>query len=190
MTDNKSLTMQPFFSNMLKLSKITVPTLVLLLLTFSCDRIKRKGKQTANNAKEKIVNKKDDLADKIIPRFDSDAPDTKFNKKRFSEFFHFEPTPDVRNIYCYADQMGIDSKFFFSFNCDTTTLNRIINELHLIHRDQPDLFGRGLWQNFPWWDSAKIVTINPFSKKGDHETYWYLWYDSTNKKVYYMDFDM
>ena len=175
---------------MLKLSKIILSTLILLLLAFSCDRIKRKGKQTANNAKEKIKDKKDELADKLIPRFDSDAPDTKFNKKRFSEFFHFEPTPDVRNIYCYADLIGIDGKFFFSFNCDTTTLNRIINELNLIHRDQPDLTSIGLWQNFSWWDSAKIVTIPPFSKKVEHEMYWYLWYDSTKKKAYYMDFDM
>jgi len=160
------------------------------LTLFSCDRIKRKGYEVVDRTKEKIREKKDAAIDKAIPTFDSYKPDTKFNRKRFEEFFGFAPTPDVSEIYCFDDQMGIDSKFLFSFKCDTSTKNNIVKHLNLIRADKPDNSSSGLWENFPWWDSAKIVTLTPYWKKSEHEYYRYLWFDKDKQMVFYIDFDM
>jgi hypothetical protein len=86
--------------------------------------------------------------------------------------------------------MGIDHSYQFAFNCDIATVNRIVSNLHLKNGTITDNNESGFWQNFPWWDSAKIEGLKPFFKKGDHETYWYLWYDTLQQKAYYLSFDM
>jgi hypothetical protein len=161
-----------------------------MLTLLSCDRIKRKGHEMVDKTKETIVEKKANLSDKIIAHYDPNHPDTRFNKKRFSEFFLFDPPRDVRNIYCYADEMGIDHDYQVAFNCDTSTIRKIVSNLDLKTGTHPDNNGSGLWHRFPWWDSAKIETLKPYFKKGDHETYWYLWYDTSQQKAYYFSFDM
>ena len=88
-------------------------TITFGLILVSCDRIKRKSHNVVDNAKDKIREKKDATLDKVLPTFDSYSPDTKSNKKRFEEFFGFPPTKDVTEIYCFDDQIGIDSKFIF-----------------------------------------------------------------------------
>ncbi|MEX6690887.1 hypothetical protein QTN47_25485 [Danxiaibacter flavus] len=165
-------------------------TFTFLLTLLSCDRVKKESRSVADKVKHQVAEKKSDLNDKIIAHYDSYHPDTKFNKKRFSEFFMFDPTPDVKNIYCYADEMGIDHDYQFSFNCDTTTINKIVSNLNLKAGIVDDNNGSGLWHDFPWWDSSKIESLIPFSKKGEHETYWYLWYDRPTQKAYYFSFDM
>ncbi|MCG2615987.1 hypothetical protein LZZ85_16945 [Terrimonas sp. NA20] len=57
-------------------------------------------------------------------------------------------------------------------------------------KEAPDNMSRGLWASFSWWDSAKIVTLIPFYKKGEHENHTYLWIDSTKGKVYFMEYDL
>ena len=171
------------------LKKYFLPTFVLFTF-LACDRTKRKADIVIEHTKEKLIAKKDAALDKIIPTFDSYKPDSKFNRKRFTDFFGFAPTADVRELYCYGDHLGIDGIFMFSFRCDTTTKNRIVRHLSLVQSDKPDNFGSGLWQPFPWWDSAKIVTLNPYLRRGEHEFYKYLWYDKDKSKVYYIDFDM
>ena len=175
---------------MLKLSSTYILTLILFISILSCDRIKRKGHQVVDKTKAAISEKKHNLSDKIIARFDSDTPDTKFNKRRFNEFFKFEPTPDVKEIYCYADEMGIDHDYQFSFYCDTTSLNKIVRSLFLVKGDRPTEFGSGLWHDFFWWDKEKILTLTPYSRKGGHKSYLYLWYDKSKQKAYYFEFDM
>jgi hypothetical protein len=164
--------------------------LAFFLTLFSCDRIKRESHKAIDKTKQTVTEKKSDLSDKIIAHYDPYHPDTKFNKKRFSELFMFDPTVDVKNIYCYADEMGIDHDYQFSFNCDTTTINKIVSNLNLKKGIIDDNNGSGLWHDFPWWDSSKIEALIPFSKKGEHETYWYLWYDTPKRKAYYFSFDM
>jgi len=160
------------------------------LSNFSCSRIKRKGHEVVDKTKNKISEKRDAVVDKLIPTFNSYTPDTKANKKRFQEFFGFTPTPDIKDIYCFDDQIGIDSKFVFSFRCDSSTKNRITKHLNLKELNQPDNFSRGFWQSFTWWDSAKIVTLTPYHIKLEHELHKYLWYDEKKQTVYYIQFDM
>ena len=175
---------------MYKFKIIYFLTVIFFLTHLSCQRIKNEGHQVVNKTKQTITEKKSDLGDKIIAHYDSYIPDTKFNKKRFSEFFMFYPSSDVKNIYCYADEMGIDHEYQFSFNCDTMTINKIISNLNLKKGTVDENNSSGLWHNFPWWDSSKIEKLKPFSKKGSNETYWYLWYDASKQKAYYFSFDM
>ncbi len=163
---------------------------ILLVTFFSCNRIKRKGHEVYEQSKQSMNEKKANLEDKIIAHYNPYEPDTKFNKKRFTEFFMFAPTADVKNIYCYADEMGIDHDYQFSFNCDTTTINKIVSNLNLKQGQVPDNYGSGLWHDFPWWDSSRIEHLKPYFKIGPHETYWYLWFDITKQKAYYFSFDM
>lgn len=171
-------------------TKIYICTITLAVTLFSCDRITRKGQTVVDTTIEKISDKKNEAIDQVIPTFDSDKPDTKFNKKRFRAFFGFEPTPDVQRIYCFGDQIGIDSKFMFSFQCSTATKTKIVAHLDLTKSEKTDNSSSGLWQKFTWWDSLKIVTINPYWSKTEHEHYRYLWFDSTKQMIYFIDFDL
>jgi hypothetical protein len=156
----------------------------------SCGKIKDKSKAVTRKVQDRLEAKRDAAIDKLIPTFDSYNPDTKYNKKRFTDFFGKAPTSDVSNIYCYNDQVGIDSKFQFSFRCDTTTRSRIIKFLGLSSESKPNNSSRGLWTTFKWWDSSKIETLNPYSYKIEDRYYRYLWYDETSSTAYYPDFDM
>lgn len=175
---------------MLNFKPAYILTSTFFLTLFSCDRIKKESRKVIDKTQQTVAEKKSDLRDKIIAHYDPYHPDTKFNKKRFSEFFMFDPTPDVKNIYCYADEMGIDHDYQFSFNCDTLTVNKIISNLNLKKGIIDDNNGSGLWHNFSWWDSSEIEKLIPFSRKGAHETYQYLWYDTSGQKAYYFLFDM
>ncbi len=86
--------------------------------------------------------------------------------------------------------MGIDHSYQFSFNCDATTINKIVLNLNLKNGERSNNYGSGVWHNFPWWDSAKIETLKPYFKNGEHETYRLLWFDKPEQKAYYFEFDM
>jgi hypothetical protein len=175
---------------MFKLYSKGIILMFSLLPFISCGRIKDEGNKVYEDTKTSIKNKKDDVVDDLINTYDPYHPDTKYNRKRFTEFFLFSPTEDVKNLYCYADEMGIDHKYQFSFNCSLATINRIINNLKLEKGTTSENRGIGLWVKFPWWDAALIETLDPYYNKGEHKAYWYLWYDGANQKAYYFSFDM
>jgi hypothetical protein len=168
--------------------------LILLLGFSSCHQARQKGKelvqQTEQKAKDKITAHSKTAADKIIPQFDAYTPDTKFNKERFAEFIQVPLTPDVTNIYCFADNIGIDADYQFSFQCDTNTVKRIIAK----HQLKPDAgnndFAAGLQSDFKWWDKKKIASLPLYSWQGEHEYHKYFWYDKTAQQAYFFDFDM
>jgi hypothetical protein len=169
---------------------VNILAAVFCVSMISCDRIKGKGKAVARKTQDHLEAKRDAAIDKLIPNFDSHNPDTKYNKKRFTDFFGMEPTNDVSNIYCYNDQIGIDSKFQFSFRCDTTTRSRIIEYLRLSPESKPNNSSRELWTTFKWWDSSRIETLVPYSYKIEDRYYRYLWYDESASTAYYLDYDM
>lgn len=188
---------------------------IYLFLTFlfcatvvSCDRVKKKSMKIITTTKEAVKNKKEALQDKIMPRFDAGAPDTKFNKKRFFEFFRVYPTPDVKNLYCYADQMGIDASYWLAFECNDSTVKKIIDNLQLkpdkqyafimdmqgkvidsIPKDGERLSGGLNSQPAFWWDTTFIKHSEPYGRTED-ALCWYLWHDTKNNKVYFLTFDM
>ena len=104
---------------MIMILKYGLVSLCLLSL-ISCNRIKDKTEQIADKAKSKakkeIVKQTDRVIDKVFPPFDYDKPDTKNNKERFADFLKIEITPDIKDIYCFDDAIGIDADYMFSFN--------------------------------------------------------------------------
>jgi hypothetical protein len=156
---------------------------------FSCNRIKDKSEKIAEKAKNKAIVEKENIRDKIIPYYNSVTADTRFNKKRFEERFGFYPTPDVKEIYCYADVLGIDAKFQYSFKCDPSTFNRIIKEEGL----EKDTSKNRMYiaDEFAWWNDSTISTLAPYCKKSVDERFFiYMWYDAAERKAYYLDFDL
>ncbi len=147
--------------------------MVLITFTlFSCERIKRK---------------KDDISDKVFAKFDPVNPDTRFNKKRFTEFFGFTPTSDITNLYCYSDRLGIDAAYYFAFKCNETTLMKIKEDLGL-SIDSSAIGLSGFDLNYEWWNNNKIATIKPLTRH-EGSLYWYLWYDGEYGQVYFLSFD-
>ena len=128
--------------------------------------------------------------ERMLSHYDWKTPDTKDNKSHFREFFGFEPPSDVKNLYCYVDEFGIDAKYQFSFSCDTATVIRIIENLRLEKAEEPDNYSQNLWHPFPWWDRATIVSKKPYCRKIEQEQYWYLWFDRSKRTVYYFTFGM
>jgi hypothetical protein len=178
---------------MVKLIRNIPLTLALLLTLFSCDRIKRKGDQVVDKTKEKIIEKKnaaiDKVTDKLFTNYSQDKPDTKANRKIFADFFNFQVTPDVHNLYAYADELGIDASYYLAFNCDDSTIKKIKQNLSLETDKTETSFGGGL-NSSPifWWDTAFINKSKPFSKQ-EKNLYWYLWYDKLKKRAYFFTFD-
>lgn len=167
----------------------------LLSLMLSCGRIRWKGREVVEEGKQKIAHGKVVVLDKVWPQFDAGTADTRNNKKRFHEFMHFDAGPDVMDLYCWDDRIGINSSFFFGFRCQDTTIKRVINVLHLQpYRGQIDSL-TGEWSGslfqcrMPWWDSAAIQRIIPYVNKEDR-LYWYLWYDTKREMAYFETFDM
>ena len=147
-------------------------TILATLTLISCERVKQKSA---------------DLSDKVLAKFDPIHPDTRFNKKRFIEFFGFSPTQDVRELYCYSDRLGIDASYYFSFKCHERTVHRIKEALKLTN-DSTSSGLNGFDLKYSWWDNDRIDTIKPLTRQ-DGSVYWYLWYDKENEKVYFLTFD-
>ena len=165
-------------------------TIISALTIVSCDRIKNKGQELADETEEKVKEKSNDLVDKVVPHFDAYQADTKFNKERFKDFLQVDLTADIKNIYCFDDAIGIDADYMFSFNCDTTTARKII-EKHKLKLDKTTTdYAFGLQHDFEWWDKKKIEKLDLYSWQGEHQYFKYFWYDKTEQKAYYFDFDM
>ena len=101
---------------------ILITFAIILSFQFSCNRIKNKGEELVDKTKAKVIDKSNDLIDKVSPKFDTNKADTKYNKKRFLDFLKVEITPDIKNIYCFDDAIGIDASYQFSFNCNDKTV--------------------------------------------------------------------
>ncbi len=169
---------------------IYISTIIFALTIVSCDRIKNKGQELADKTEEKVKDKSKDLVDKVVPHFDAYKPDTKFNKERFTDFLKVDLSPDIKNIYCFDDAIGIDADYMFSFNCDSTTARKIIEKHQLKLDKETSDYAFGLQHDFDWWDKKKIEKLDLYSWQGDHQYFKYFWYDKKEQKAYYFDFDM
>jgi hypothetical protein len=121
--------------------------------------------------------------------FDSLNPDTDLNQIHFKNFLKVDITPDVKNIYCFADELGADASYLFSFNCDQQTANKIIkaNKLVLDTADREQAVS--IQENgLKWWDTNITKTL-PFYKWSGDRYYKYFWYDKNKNRGYFMDFD-
>lgn len=133
------------------------------------------------------------VIEKIFPPFDSDIADTESNKKNFRNFLKVEITPDVKNIFCFDDAIGQDADYMFAFDCNSITLNKIIEEHLLTRASVSHNDASGLQHEFPWWNKEKLKTLPTYSWNSDgtgknlHKLFWY---DDKNGKAYYFEYDL
>jgi hypothetical protein len=167
-----------------------IPAVAFALLLLSCNRIKNKSQELAYKTEEQVKDKSKELVDKVVPQFDAYTPDTKFNKERFKDFLQVEITPDIKNIYCFDDAIGIDADYQFSFNCDNATARKIIAKHQLKLDTVTTDYAFGVQHDFDWWDKKKIEKLDLYSWQGERQYFKYFWYDETELKAYYFDFDM
>ena len=166
----------------------------MIIAFVSCDRINKKAEQISDKVKEKtkaeLEKQAQKAVDKIFPSFDHDKPDTENNKKRFKDFLKVEITPDVKNIYCFDDAIGIDADYMFSFECNPSTSETIkkVNSLSLdtVNTDN----GFGIQHDFDWWDKERISKLKKYSWTNKDRYFKYYWYDEENGKAYFFDFDI
>ncbi|PZE15580.1 hypothetical protein DNU06_17345 [Putridiphycobacter roseus] len=148
--------------------------------------MKNKSEQVTDKVKEKTKK----VVDKVFPSFDCDQADTENNRSRFAEFLKIRITPDVKNIYCFDDAIGIDADYMFAFNCNATTSKQIINTHNLIVDTVNSDNGFGMQHDFEWWDKKRIENLQKYSWTDGNQYFKYYWYDSENEKGYYFDFDL
>lgn len=139
--------------------------LISILFTgiISCDQIKNKTEQVKEKTKTELKEQTQKIIAKIFPTFDSEQPDTDNNKKRFKDFLKVELTPDIKNIYCFDDAIGIDADYMLSFNCDAITSKKII-EINKLTIDTINVNNAFALQNdFEWWDKKRIEKLQKYS---------------------------
>ena len=107
------------------------------------------------------------------------------NKRKFKKTLGIGLTPDVKNIQYCGDFIGIDYSIYLAFNCDSSTIARIIKENRLEFAGKTEI-GHSCYCD--WWDQEKISTIVPYKKRTRDDTHRFLWYDKENKKAYYTEF--
>ena len=163
---------------------------IIFLSQLSCGRIKNKSKELVHKTTEKISERADDLEDKVIPKFDPETPDSKYNKKRFKDFLKVPVTEDVKNIYCSSDAIGIDASYQFAFNCSRTTADNIIKNLELKIDKSKESGGYGIHHDFNWWDLEKIKLLDLYSYNFENNYFRCFWYDELEQKGYFFDYDM
>jgi len=170
---------------------IKIQALILILLLFSsCNRTKATAIKVKEKTKLELSKTVEKVVEKTFPTFDSEKSDTDSNKKRFIEFIKIELSRDIKNIYCFDDVIGIDSDYMFSFNCDKTTSNKII-ELHDLNiKNENNENGFGLQHDFDWWNKEKIKGLRKYEWTNGKGYFKYYWYDNENGKAYYFEFTL
>ncbi|WP_143436592.1 hypothetical protein [Hymenobacter crusticola] len=164
---------------------------ILIFLVFAigsnsgCDRLRNRKHRLTQRVRQFVFNKKD----RIFPGFDATQADTESNRRRFRDFLGITPTPDVKNIYCASDRLGIDASFTFTFECSPSTHQAIIQQLQL----QPDtaivaFSSGGFSTNYAWWDKKLTEQVKPYSRS-QGALRWYLWRDEKRNKDYFLTFD-
>ena len=114
-------------------------------------------------------------------------PDTFANKRFFEKFTKTEITPDIKNIYCYSNEIGFDAVYRMKFNCNREAVKTIASNLQLEKSEKPD---EGLIGGEPvGWDDAVVRTVLPYRKEDGRRNFWFLWYDSTHQQAYFLKFD-
>ena len=125
---------------------------------------------------------------KVFPTYSSTRPDTLSNQQRFKDLLEVKLTPDVKNIYCFADYLGIDFSIQLAFTCNASTAKRIIEQQNLAIDIITNHDAFGIDDEFSWWNRQKIQPLPLHTWKKEGEYYKYFWYDAKLGKAYYLEF--
>ncbi len=132
-----------------------------------------------------------ELREKFFPQFDYEQADTKANKQRFKDFLMIKPTPDIKDIYCFDDALGINADYMFSFSCSKATSQRII-QVHKLKLDTAYFRDDGfhMQHDFIWWNKERICKLPKYQWISSNKRWYkYYWYDDEESKAYFFEFD-
>jgi hypothetical protein len=124
------------------------------------------------------------------PSFDYNKPDTENNQFHYEHLLTIKMTPDVKNLYSYGDELGIDASYYLAFECNLETANSIIRANKLIKDEER---GNPLYSGFKqkWWNQNEIDTLTRYVYSNDERTYFkYFWYNESSHRAYFLDFDL
>lgn len=130
------------------------------------------------------------MIDRVAPRFDAYQPDTPSNRERFKDFLQVERTEDVRQIYCFNDDIGVDADYQFAFQCAPATAKRIIEKHQLAVSEEGVDPAFALQSNFDWWDKKKIAALELYAWNDNGQYFKYFWYEEREQQAYYFEFDL
>lgn len=124
------------------------------------------------------------------PRFDSKKSDTENNRFHYEHLVGIKWTNDVKNLYAYGDELGIDASYYVAFECSQQTSHKIIESNEMIKDSgKGTVLSSGV--QFAWWNMNEIDTLTRFVYSNSAQTYFkYYWYNSENGKGYFLDFDL
>lgn len=150
----------------------------LLLGGTGCGRLKHRLAESART-----------LTDPLFRHYDADQPDTRFNQKRFTEHLQLPCPPDVRQLYCYTDELGLDTKYLFSFRCTPATFRRLVAQNQL-RPDSVRTDPSGLLRPFAWWPEGAERGLTAYWRTDREQWFQYLWYDARQQRAYYLEFTL
>lgn len=121
--------------------------------------------------------------------FNTDKPDTRSNISGFKNIVDVPKTEDIKDIYFFADELGFEPLYQFSFTCKPSTIVNIINRHHLtkVQKRENDYYN-GVGQQFKWWDRLHVDSLNLHWKRFDStaNNVKELWFDPKNSKGYFL----
>jgi len=120
--------------------------------------------------------------------YDPYTPDTAANRAGFKRHLGQDPTPDVKGIYYYADEVGADAKYQLRFEADPETVHALADSLGLSgHEGAPNQsIAR---DDLDWWPSDQIEKLDPkWKTNASEDRYWMLWYDDTTREAFFLEF--
>lgn len=121
-------------------------------------------------------------------RYNAKKADTQENRKGFARVTGIDPGSDVTEIYFYADELGWDPLYCFSFQCSRKTAQKIIEHLKLKKNENAD------WQEpFPvpddlfWWNSEERKNSVFYCRRMEQpEKTYYFWFHPRSTKCQFM----
>lgn len=162
--------------------RLIVLSSILLGLSFSCDRITNKAKEVVReNVLDPIKNQ--------LPVFNCVDPDVDQNYVNFENYFELKLSDELSELYYCDDEMGINQKYWFSFEAEDTTVLKIVTKMSLSDSVSSEMDVSNFYAGRSWWNDSLVDKIDPYWRIQD-DLYQFLWYDKELKKAWFLDFDL
>lgn len=113
------------------------------------------------------------------------------NSHFFEIFFGHKPGPEIQNLEVHASEIGLDASYWLAFSCNDSTYESLVKDMSLELVDKPTHGLYGGFNSHPeaWWDTSVVYHSLPFHKEKDR-IHHYLWRDTANQRVFYLNFDL
>jgi hypothetical protein len=155
---------------------------ILIGINFSCDRITNKAKEVVRD------NVLDPIRDQF-PEYNCVDPDVDQNYINFENYFELKLEEEITQLYYCSDEMGIDQKYWFSFEAEDSTVMKVVSTMSLSDSIPNEMGISNFYAGREWWNDSLVDNIEPYWRIQD-DLYQFLWYDKELKKAWFLDFDL